>query len=462
MAKANEQEMQTFLSNGTKYQVVPGKGKDAERAYTTTDFDPFAERKNEHPVTDMETLTHLLKAALGSGILTMPLAFSYTGLVTGIFMTIVTSIICTHCAYVLVQCAQTLYYRHRITKMGFSETVVLALREGPEWGRKYSNMSKYIIEINLFITYFGTGAVYMVIVVRNIKQVIEHHMGEGVEYDIRIALMVTLVPVILFSWVPNLKYLAPFSMMANLFMLVGLGITMYYLTTDLPPISERYLHNSIVGIPPAVAIVIFAMEAIGVVMPLENQMKTPKHFVGIFGVLNRGMAFVTVFYLVLGFLGYWKYGDKTLGAISFNLPPKDILAQAVKILIGLAVFFTFGLQFYVCIDIGWTMIKDKFTKRPMLVNYVMRTVLATLCVLLAVAVPTVGPFVGLIGAFCFSILGLLVPVLLETVVFWDAGFGKFHWKVWKNIVVVIFGIIALIFGSMSSINEIIDMYTKKP
>lgn len=39
-----------------------------------------------------------------------------------------------------------------------------------------------------------------------------------------------------------------------------------------------------------------------------------------------------------------------------------------------------------------------------------RTVLVTAAVLLAVAVPTISPFIGLIGAFCFSILGLLVPV----------------------------------------------------
>lgn len=45
---------------------------------------------------DMDTLTHLLKASLGTGILAMPMAFSYAGLVTGIFATILTAIICTH------------------------------------------------------------------------------------------------------------------------------------------------------------------------------------------------------------------------------------------------------------------------------------------------------------------------------------------------------------------------------
>lgn len=85
-------------------------------------------------------------------------------------------------------------------------------------------------------------------------------------------------------------------------------------------------------------------------------------------------------------------------------------AQIVKIFIGLAVFCTFGLQFYVCLDIAWNAIRENFTKRPQLVNYTMRTVLVTASVLLAIAVPTIAPFIGLIGAFCFSILGLLVPV----------------------------------------------------
>lgn len=49
-----------------------------------------------------DTLTHLLKASLGSGILSMPLAFKYSGLAMGIVYTVIVAIICTHCAYILV------------------------------------------------------------------------------------------------------------------------------------------------------------------------------------------------------------------------------------------------------------------------------------------------------------------------------------------------------------------------
>lgn len=51
---------------------------------------------------DGETLTHLLKASLGTGILAMPQAFQNSGLITGIFATVFVSIVCTFCSYLLV------------------------------------------------------------------------------------------------------------------------------------------------------------------------------------------------------------------------------------------------------------------------------------------------------------------------------------------------------------------------
>lgn len=131
----------------------------------------------------------------------------------------------------------------------------------------------------------------------------------------------------------------------------------------------------------------------------------------------------------------------------------------MKIVIGLAVYCTFGLQFYVCLDIAWNAIREKFKKRPQLVNYTMRTVLVTAATLLAIVVPTIAPFIGLIGAFCFSILGLLVPVLIEMVTVWDQGFGRYNWIIWKNIIVSIFGVLALFFGTEAALKEIFALYT---
>lgn len=134
-------------------------------------------------------------------------------------------------------------------------------------------------------------------------------------------------------------------------------------------------------------------------------------------------------------------------------------AQIVNVVIGLAVFFTFGLQFYVCIDIAWNGIKERYQKNKIAAEYIMRTLMVIVCVALAIAVPTIIPFVSLIGAFCFSILGLMVPVGMEVLTFWDKGFGKFNWKIFKNVIVVFIGMLALIFGSKSAIVDIVALYS---
>ncbi|EFN88832.1 Proton-coupled amino acid transporter 4, partial [Harpegnathos saltator] len=423
-------------------------------------FDPFAERKVDNPTTDCDTLTHLLKASLGTGILAMPIAFKNAGLLVGCFATILVAFVCTHCAYILVKCAHMLYYKTRTTEMSFADVAETAFSAGPPWAKKFAKPSRYLIQVSLFATYFGTCSVYAVIVAANFKQIIEHYQGpEMGEYSIRLITAYWLIPLILLSWVPDLKYLAPVSMVANIFMGTGLGITFYYLVWDLPSLDSVPLVAPVENFPQFFSITVFAMEAIGVVMPLENSMKTPQHFVGICGVLNKGMSGVTLVYIFLGFLGYLKYQDATLGSITLNLPTEEIPAQVVKILIALAVFCTFGLQFYVCLDIGWNAIKDRFHKRPRLANYIMRTVLVTGAVLLAVAVPTIEPFIGLIGAFCFSILGLLIPVFIETVTYWDVGFGPGNWVALKNVIITVIGLMALIFGSRGAIMDIVALYT---
>lgn len=49
-----------------------------------------------------DTLTHLLKASLGTGILQMPYAFRCLGWGMGLIMTLIVAFVCTYCAYILV------------------------------------------------------------------------------------------------------------------------------------------------------------------------------------------------------------------------------------------------------------------------------------------------------------------------------------------------------------------------
>ncbi|VVC32586.1 Hypothetical protein CINCED_3A023910 [Cinara cedri] len=418
-------------------------------------FDPFLERNLEHPTTDGETLTHLLKASLGTGILAMPQAFQCSGLIAGVFATVFVSVVCTFCSYSLVKCAHTLYRRKKVTKMSYADVAEVAFAQGPNWSKRYSSLTRQMVLWLLFVTYFGTCSVYTVIIAKNFQQVISHHVRDTPEMDVRVYIAMLLIPLILLSYVPNLKYLAPVSMVANVLMALGLGITFYYLLHDIPSISERPAVASVDTFPTFFCLTVFAMEAIGVVMPLENNMKTPKHFLGVFGVLNIGMGGVTIIYTLLGFLGYLKYGDETNASITLNLPTGDIAAQMAKVFISLAVFCTYGLQFFVCLEIAWAKIMENYEKVNTFHNYILRTIMVTLSVVIAIAVPTISPFIGLIGAFCFSLLGIIMPVAIEFATYWD---NVTVWMTIRNVVLIAVGILALVFGTASSVTEILEMY----
>lgn len=147
------------------------------------------------------------------------------------------------------------------------------------------------------------------------------------DFEIRLFIIILLPFLIFMAWVRNLKYLAPVSMIANVFMGLGLGITFYYLvgTGNLDfKRDDLALAKPPGQWPEFFSLTIFAMEAIGVVMPLENAMKTPRAILGGCGVLNKGMSGVTLVYILLGFLGYLRFGEDIADSVTLNLDIKEM------------------------------------------------------------------------------------------------------------------------------------------
>lgn len=74
---------------------------------------------------------------------------------------------------------------------------------------------------------------------------------------------------------------------------------------------------------------------------------------------------------------------------------------------------------------------------------------------LAVAVPTIGPFITLIGALCFSLLGIIMPVIIE---FTTYSKNVSAWMAMRNVMFIVVGILALVFGTKDSIKDILAKY----
>ncbi|XP_067008887.2 proton-coupled amino acid transporter-like protein CG1139 [Anabrus simplex] len=418
---------------------------------------PFANRKNTS-VTDAGAMAHLLKGCLGTGILAMPNAFKNGGLAFGLVGTLVLGTICAHCMNILVSSSQFLCRRTKTPALDYSNTALVAFETGPKAVQPYSSFAKWFVNAALCTTLYSTGAVYIVFIAQSVKQVGDFHFEE-MKIDVRIYMLIFAIPLCLMCLIRNLKYLVPFSMLSNAFILISFAITLSYIFKDLPALSERRNLADPGQIPLFLSTVTFALEGIGVVMPIENSMKNPGHFLGCPGVLNISMGIVVVLYAVMGFFGYLKYGESALGSVTINLPTGEILCQVVKILIAAAVLFTYALQMYVPNKIVWEGLEcyvKKGWQNTAQNTYRIGVVIIATCV--AAAVPELDAIISLVGAVFLSTLGLLCPAVIETVTFWDE-LGPGRWKLWKNVIVVVLALVVLVSGAYSSIARIVETYS---
>jgi len=421
-------------------------------------YDPFSNRDMTHATPDTGALLHLLKSSLGSGILAMPNAFKNGGLGFGVIGTIIVGIICTHCVQMLVWCSQVLSVRVKRPSLGFAETAEVAFQSGPPRFKAWASFAREFVNTSLFCTYYFGNTVYVVFVASSFKQVID--MNANIDLNIRLYILLLAIPLVPLGIIRTLKYLVPFSALATAFIMFGLAITLWYTLTDLPPLETRHQFSSVKQLPLFFSTVLFAMEGIGTVLPIENSMKNPEHFLGCPGVLNIAMTVVVCLYAFVGFCGYLKYGEETKGSVTLNLP-YDLLGESVKILVALSILFTYGLQFTVPSEIVWKKISHKIQE----VNhdkcyYIMRALMILGTVLIAIALPDLEPFISLVGAICFSILGLLCPAVIEIVTFWEEPryWGFLRWRLLKNYLLCVLSVFALVSGTYASVRQIVDAY----
>ncbi|CAK1554003.1 unnamed protein product [Leptosia nina] len=426
------------------------------------EYEPYDNRVVERPTTNTETLLHLLKGSLGTGILAMPHAFSNAGYLVGSIGTIIIGLLCTYCIHVLIDSCYVLCKRRKVPSMTYTAVAEAALSEGPDWCKAFAPYAAHVVNVFLLIYQIGTCCVYVVFVSENIHFVLTKYF----DLDVRMStvMLAILLPLILINWLPNLKLLAPLSAAANAVTIVSFGIILYYIFREIPTLEGKSPAGKMANFPLFFGTVLFALEAIGVILPLENEMKTPKDFVGSFGVLNRAMISIIILYVGMGLFGYLQYGDEAAGSITLNLPSKtETLASVVQCLLAFAIFITHGLACYVAIDILWNEyigIRLLNSNHRLCWEYVLRTCIVLLTFGIAAAVPELDLFISLFGALCLSALGLAFPAFIQSCTYWYFVSDQERIRmIIKNVIVVLFGALGLVVGTWTSLDGIIQRFT---
>lgn len=104
------------------------------------------------------------------------------------------------------------------------------------------SIHRAICEYGLTLTYLMGNTVYMVLIATSFKVVMNYKLN--VDWSVRYYIAAVAIPCLLLAQIRKLKYLVPFSIIANVSIVVTFAITLWYMFEGPLEIMKRPLFSS--------------------------------------------------------------------------------------------------------------------------------------------------------------------------------------------------------------------------
>ncbi|XP_022828483.1 proton-coupled amino acid transporter-like protein pathetic [Spodoptera litura] len=400
-----DRELKNYIvkRESTSYQYYPG----TER----TVFDYISERTDMYNTNLVESTAHLIKGSVGAGVLTMHEAYMIGGMWTSMAATVGFGLLI---AYTML----------RISKLSYPDLAEAAAATAP-WARvrRYSKVFRYIVDCTIFIEMCGTCCIYQIIIAFTLKQ-----MTEGLQtsfnttiwptlfVDIRMYILMSAPLLIPLCLIRSIKFMAPFAMLADIFVAICVMTTLYYsLISFNDDIANRPAWKDFQGFVKICAISLYSTSGICVALPVENHMKRPRQFPH---ALKYATLVVIILTVLTGVFGYWAWGEECKSPITIHMP-LDTFTTVLQCLLVLMLSTTFAVQFWVPFRIVWHYIMKNYKSKQALWERLFRLVMAIVVTCVTMVFPHLIPAVVFLGQFCLGFIGLVFPAFIELMVDWE-------------------------------------------
>lgn len=382
--------------------------------------------------TQGQVAVNIVISFVGAGLLGMPYAFSRSGWLLGSICISLVSIANVYAMLLLVKCRQQLEEQGHKDIIGYGDL-----------GRVISGIAgERLVNICLVISQVGFATAYIIFIGANLSSIWEKYYTK--EIDITPYVCFGCVPILsMLVQAKEMKTLSPFSLLADFSNLLGLSVVLFQDYEE-----YRFHHETIKAFDFSnllyvCAVGIYALEGVGLILPLETSCQDRKAFPSL---LKKVIFGITAFMVIFGCCGYLAFGSNTQAPITLNLSVGS-LANLVKLALCLALYLTYPVMMFPVNEVMESMVfSSEADSRPLF-----RVCVVILTAFIAYAIPDFGKFLGLVGSSICTLLGFIIPCYFHIKVF--AGDLR-KWELFLDYFLMVSGVIFGVLGTYNSFQEL--------
>lgn len=398
-------------------------------------------KDGNHLSSKSKTFANVFIAIVGAGVLGLPYTFKRTGWVTG-------SVMLFSVAFLTYYCMMLLVHTRRKIESNLSKSVKIEITSFGDVGFAVcGSAGRLAVDAMITLSQAGFCVSYLIFVSNTLTYIINKPASNPNPKILGIA------PKVVYIWgcfpfqlglnsIPTLTHLAPLSIFADVVDLGAMGVVMVEdVLTFLKnrPVLEAFggFNTLFYGL----GVSVYAFEGIGMVLPIESEMKEKNKFGKVLGL---SMAFISLMYGGFGVLGYFAFGENTKDIITNNLG-QGIVSTLVQIGLAINLFISLPLMMNPVYEI----VERRFCDGRYCLW--LRWGMVLIVSLVALLVPNFADFLSLVGSSVCIILGFVLPALFHLMVYKDEL--RWHGLALDGIIIV-FGVVFAASGTLSSLIEI--------
>lgn len=400
----------------------------------------LSKNQQQHLSSQTKTCANVFIAIVGAGVLGLPYTFRRTGWAMGVLILFSVAFLTYYCMMLLVYSRRKLEsHPKKASKISSFGDLGFAVC-GP--------VGRLAVDAMIVLSQAGFCISYMIFIANTLANIFNHATVINPYPKI-----IGISPKVVYVWscfpfqlglnsIQTLTHLAPLSIFADVVDLGAMGTVM--IEDVIVYLQNRPTLQAFGGFSMffyGLGVAVYAFEGIGMVLPLESEMRDKAKFGR---VLGFSMALISLMYGVFGVLGYLAFGDETKDIITSNLG-QGLISSLVQIGLCINLFFTFPLM----MNPVYEVLERRFCHGQTCL--LLRWAMVFGVSLMALLVPNFADFLSLVGSSVCIVLGFVLPALFHLIVYKEEL--RFLGLVCDGALTV-FGIIFAVYGTWSSLLEI--------